>query len=130
MHPTPGESSKPGTENGFVVNPNYKKDETLPEPVEPEPVHYGVREVDPPVRYVEEQPAPVRYIRREEPPQVRYVRRPAPTVVYKRRPRPVEYRPRPEGQIVVKSKNLKPAYVIRKPVHRSVIAVRRRRAYR
>ncbi len=114
------------------MNPNFKKEATLSEPEDPEPVHYAAREVEPPVRYVHREPAPVQYVRRQEPEQVRYVRKPR--VVYERRPRVVEergpVRARPKGQMIIESNNPQPSYVIRRPGQRPLIAVRRQRAYR
>ena len=119
VHPTPQE---PAGLEGFIVNPNFKKEETLPEPEElqPQPMHFASREVDPPVRYIQQKPAPVRYIRREEP-QVRHVRQPR--IVYENAIVPVR-----KGQVMIHSKRPKPSYIIRREGERPLIAVRRRRA--
>ena len=124
-------------ENGFIVNPNYKKPEIISEPDEPDQVHYGIQELEPPVRHVETEQPIVRYVRREEPVrEVRYVRQ-APRVVYERRPRVVEERAlvpvrksRPKGHVAIRSNRLKPSYVIQRPGQRPLIAVRRARSYR
>ena len=128
VHPTPQE---PGLEEGFTVNPNFRKENTLPEPeeIQPQPMHFASREADPPVRYIQQQPAPVRYIRREEPQQVRYVRQPR--IVYERpavRERAMV--PVHKGQVVIHSKRPKPSYIIRREGERPLLAVRRRRANR
>ena len=117
VHPTPQE---PGLE-GFIVNPNFKKEETLPEPeeVDPHPMHFASREVDPPVRYIQQEPAPVRYIRHVRQPRIVYER----PVVQHHAIVPVH-----KGQVVIHSTRPKPSYLIRREGERPLLAVRRRRA--
>lgn len=129
MHPTPGEPEHRAPSegfvdtNGFIVNRNFRKEQTFSEPEEPEPIHYARREVQPPVRYVQEGAPPVHYTRAER-------QQPAPYVRPEQRMSPPVRKGRHKGRFVLETKDPKPFYVVRRPGQAPLVLVRRRRANR